>query len=255
MSALSLDGITVTRGRRRVLDEVGAEFAKGRLTVVIGPNGAGKSTLLEVAAGLLAPDSGIVRIGRTDLAAMPRRELAKRRAYLPQSPAVDWPISVERVVALGLTAHLPAFGGLPPIWREPIDAALERYDLLALRERPATELSGGELARVMLARATVSSPEILIVDEPMAGLDPRHALDAGRRLRALADDGCTVIVAIHDLPLALRIADAALAVKDGRVIAQGDADAVFSDEVLSTLYDVEARVVRDGQGASVRFID
>jgi iron complex transport system ATP-binding protein len=106
----------------------------------------------------------------------------------------------------------------------------------------------------MLARAIVGRPELLIVDEPTAGLDPRHALDAGRRLRALADAGCTVIVALHDLDLALLIADEALAVKDGRVVAHGPAADVFTDAVLGALYDVPARVVRDADGASVRFI-
>lgn len=254
MSALSLQAVTVRRGSRTVLDGVDATFAAGRLTAVIGPNGAGKSTLLDVAAGLLAPASGSVRLGDAELATVPRRELAARRAFLPQSPSVDWAISVERVVALGLTAHLPAFGGLPRAWQPKIDAALARYDLTALRDRPATQLSGGELARVMLARATVGEPELLIVDEPTAGLDPRHALDAGQRLRALADAGCTVIVALHDLDLAVRIADEVLSVKDGRVIAHGPAADVFTDAVLGALYDVPARVVRDADGASVRFL-
>lgn len=253
MSALTLSGVSIRRGRRMVLDGVDASFRAGRLTAVIGPNGAGKSTLIAAAAGLLAPDSGIVRLGDTPLRDLSRTALAKRRAYLPQAPRVDWAISVERVVALGLTQHLPAFGGLPRAWQPRIDRALDRHDLLDLRERPATALSGGELARVMLARATVGEPELLLVDEPTAGLDPRHALDAGRRLRALADAGCTVVVALHDLDLALRIADDAVAIKAGRVIATGPAEAIFTDEVLGKLYDLPVRVRRDPDGASVRF--
>lgn len=253
MTALAIAGLTVRRDSRVVLDSVDATFASGRLTVVIGPNGAGKSTLLEVAAGLLAPNVGEMRLGDTLLATLPRRELARRRAYLPQTPAVDWAISVERVVALGLTAHLPVFGGLRAEWRPKIEAALARFDLEALRYRPATQLSGGELARVMLARATVGEPELLLVDEPTAGLDPRHALDAARRLRSLADAGCTVVVALHDLDLALRIADDALALKDGRVVAHGPAAEVFTGHPLSALYDLPVRVARDAEGASVRF--
>ena len=254
MSALTLSGITVRRGRRIVLDGIDVAFAAGRLTVVIGPNGAGKSTLLDVAAGLLVPASGTVRLGDVPLDALARRDLAGRRAYLPQSPRVDWAISVERVVALGLTAQLPAFGGLPAAWQPRIDAALERYDLLPLRDRPATQLSGGELARVMLARATVAEPELLIVDEPTTGLDPRHALDAGRRLRALADMGCTVVVALHDLDLALRIADDVVALKAGRIAAAGAAEDIFTDPVLGDLYDVTVRVGRDAHGGTIRFV-
>lgn len=254
MSDLALTGVTVVRGRRVVLDAVDARFAQGRLTVVVGPNGAGKSTLLAVAAGLMTPAHGTVALGDVALSALTRRRLAVRRAYLPQNPRVDWAISVERVVALGLSAHLPAFGGLPESWRPAIEAALERHDLLPLRDRAATGLSGGELARVMLARATVGAPELLIVDEPTAGLDPRHAFDAARRLRALADGGCTVVIALHDLDIALRIADDALALKDGRVVAHGPAAAVFTDAALSGLYDVPARIVRDAAGATVRFV-
>jgi iron complex transport system ATP-binding protein len=255
MIALSLSDVTVRRRGRTVLDGVNAQFPARRLTTVIGPNGAGKSTLLDVAAGLLKPDRGAVFLGSTKLESLSRSALARRRAYLPQNPRVEWAISVERVVALGLTAHLPAFGGLPASWQPRIDAALERYNLIALRERPATRLSGGELARVMLARATVGEPELLIVDEPTAGLDPRHALDAAKRLRLMADAGQTVIVALHDLDLALRIADDVVAVRDGRVVAQGDAGAIFTDEILSELYDVKARIVRDADSASIRFVE
>ena len=246
---IALDRVSVRRGGRTVLAHVDARFARHRLTAVIGPNGAGKSTLLQVVAGLLAPDNGTVTL---DDAPLPRsRDLARRRAYLPQNPRVDWPISVERVVALGLTAHLPAFGGLAPVWSPRIDDTLARHDLLQLRDRPATHLSGGELARVMLARATVGDPDLLVVDEPTAGLDPRHALDAGRRLRAGADAGRTVIVALHDLDLARRIADDVLALRGGRVAAAGPAAPVLTDAPLTALYDAPARVT----AAGIRFGD
>lgn len=252
MSDLVLAGVTLRRGRRVVLDQASATFVAGRLTAVIGPNGAGKSSLLAVAAGLLRPVTGTVTLGGESLLSLDRQALARRRAYLPQSPAVDWPIAVERVVALGLTPHLPAFGSLPPARRAAVDAAIARHDLTALRHRPATHLSGGELARVMLARATVGEPELLLADEPTAGLDPRHALDAAGRLRSLADRGCTLVVALHDLDLALRIADDVVAVKDGRVVAAGSA-AIVTGDLLGDLYDVPARVVRDETGVAVRF--
>ncbi len=244
---IALAGVTVKRGGRLALDDVDTGFAAGRLTAVIGPNGAGKSTLLEVAAGLLMPEAGTVTL---DGAALPGRvALARVRAYLPQNPRADWPISVERVVALGLTPVLPAFGRVPAALRTSIDAALVAHDLLALRDRPATALSGGELARAMLARATVGDPALLIVDEPTAGLDPRHANAAVAMLRARADAGRTVAMAIHDLDLALRVADDVIALKDGRVHAAGPAAAVLTGAVLATLYDVDVRVA-DG---AIRF--
>lgn len=255
MTALTLEAIMLRRGGRLVLDGVDVAFAAGRLTTVIGPNGAGKSSLLEVAAGLLKPERGDVRLGDTALSALRRQELAQRRAYLPQRVAVDWPISVERVVALGLLPQLPAFGGLPAALLPAIDRALAECDLLALRDRPATDLSGGELARVLLARAIVGDPELLIVDEPTADLDPRHAIDAMRRLRARADAGRTVVMAIHDIDLAFRFADDVVAVREGRILAAGPAPEVMRDRTLSALYDVQVRIVRDEYGPTIRFLD
>ena len=255
MTRLSLSGVTHRRGDRVVLDTVDVSFAPGRLTAVIGPNGAGKSTLLEVAAGLLRPDAGDVRLGDEPIRAIAPRTLAARRAYLPQSPRAEWPVSVERLVALGLSPRLPAFGPLPARWRLAVNGALARFDLAGLRERPATRLSGGELARAMLARAVVGEPELLIVDEPSAGLDPRHGHEAGRQLRALADGGCAVVVALHDLDLVARIADDVVALKDGRLHGSGAADTVLTEATLSTLYDMPVRVRREGAGVSIRFGD
>ena len=134
-------------------------------------------------------------------------------------------------------------------------AALQDYDLQALRHRPATELSGGELSRTMLARAVVGDPDLLLVDEPTAGLDPRHAFDAERRLRERARAGCTVAMAIHDLDLALRFADHVVALKDGRVLAAGSTAEVLDEALLERLYDMPVRLVSGVDGAGVRFLD
>jgi iron complex transport system ATP-binding protein len=237
-----------------VLDGISASFGKGRLTAVIGPNGAGKSTLLACLAGLLAPTTGDVLLDGAPLSALGRRDLARRRAYLPQNARVEWPISVERVVALGLGPALPAFGDLDSATAALVQEALAACDLTALAQRPATTLSGGELARAMLARAIVGDPALLIVDEPTAGLDPRHAIDAMRRLRARADAGRTVIVALHDLDLALRYADDAVALRGGKVLASGPVAEVLSEPVLAELYEVNVRVLRDDDGAAIRYL-
>ena len=254
MSDLVLTDVSVRLGKRTVLSGVSLTLKAGRLTAVIGPNGAGKSTLLNVAAGLQAADRGSVELGGQSLKALGNTALSRRRAYLPQAAGVDWPLSVERVVALGLTPHLPAFGGLSAALIEKINIALTDYDLEALRHRPATELSGGERARAMLARATVGQPELLFVDEPTAGLDPRHAMDAARRLRLLADAGCTVVMAVHDLSLALRFADDVVAIRDGHVIACGPVGDVLTEALLERLYDVKVRLTHDADGPALRFL-
>jgi iron complex transport system ATP-binding protein len=254
MTGIAVRELTVLRERRRVLDAVSASFGEGRLTAVIGPNGAGKSTLLACLAGLLSPASGEVLLGDVPLAAIGRRELARRRAFLPQNARVEWPISVERVVALGLGPALPAFGDLAAAAAARVHEALAACDLVELAARPATSLSSGELARAMLARAIVADPELLIVDEPTAGLDPRHAIDAMRRLRARADAGRTVVLALHDLDLALRLADDAVALRGGRVLASGPVGEVLSEPVLAELYEVKVRIARDEDGAAIRYL-
>src|ERR1700744_2843484 len=118
-------------------------------------NGAGKYTLLSVLAGLLKPDSGAATLGGRPLLDLPRRDLAQRRAYLPQNPRAEWPIAVERLVGLGMAPHAPAFGGLAGGYEPRLPQALEACDLVQHRLQPATTLSGGELARAMLARALI----------------------------------------------------------------------------------------------------
>ena len=249
-----LDGahINVRRGGRLVLDNVSLQAHSGEFVAVIGANGAGKSTLLSVLAGLLQPDSGAVRLDGNALGGLSGRKLAQQRAYLPQNPRCEWPIAVERLVALGLTPALPAFGRLPAGFADRISAALEACDLLQHRFQPATTLSGGELTRAMLARALVGNPDVLIVDEPISGLDPRHALDTAERLRNLAGAGKLVIASIHDLTLAGRYASRILALKDGSVQGDGATGSTLTPQLIRRTFDVQACV--SGSGSSM-FVD
>src|SRR6202453_1036130 len=178
MSRLDAAKIFVRRGERAILEDVSLHAESG--------------------------DFGAVRLDQDSIWDFSPTQLARRRAYLPQNPRCEWPISVERLVALGLTPTLPALGGLPASFGPKITQALQACDLLDHREQPATTLSGGELARAMLARALVADPDVLIVDDPIAGLDPKHALDTARRLQGLAGGGKLVIASLHDLTLAGR---------------------------------------------------
>jgi iron complex transport system ATP-binding protein len=253
VTRLVADGLTVRRGGRAILNEVSLDLAAGALVAVIGANGAGKSTLLSALAGLSKPDAGSVSLDGARLAGLAPRDLARRRAYLPQGPRVDWPISVERLVALGLTPVLPAFGGLPAALADRIAVALADFDLAAHRDQPADTLSGGELARAMLARALVGDPDLVVADEPLTGLDPRHALDSVGRLRALADAGKLVIASMHDLTLTARHATHVAALKDGRLAAFGETGAVLTPRLLQTVFEVEARVTGQGAAALIDF--
>jgi iron complex transport system ATP-binding protein len=254
MSRLAADGLTVRRNGRAIVDGVSFEVEGGAFVALVGPNGAGKSTLLQMLAGLLKPDEGSVALDGTPLARLDRRELARRRAYLPQNPRAEWPIATERLVALGLTPHLPAFGGLPGGWEPRLTDAIEACDLTAQRLQPATTLSGGELARAMLARALIGDPQVLIADEPISGLDPWHALDTVTRLKALAGEGRLVIAALHDMTLAARFATHLMALNAGKLAAFGPTPETLTPGLLRVVFDVEARIAGSGPSAYVDYV-
>jgi iron complex transport system ATP-binding protein len=246
MSVLLADRIGVTRGNRTILRDVSLTAGPGDFIAVIGPNGAGKSTLLAALAGLIAPASGEASLDGIPLVRFSRRDLARRRAYLPQNPVCEWPLSVERLVALGLTAHLPALGPLPTRFDGAIAQALTEHDLSDRKDQSVTTLSGGEFSRAMLARALVSRPDVLIVDEPVTGLDPKHAFAAMARLSAWAAGGRTVIASLHDLTLAARYASRILALKQGHVAGEG----ALTSALIRDVFGVESEV--RGQGANVK---
>jgi iron complex transport system ATP-binding protein len=254
MIRLHAEALCVARGGRHILRDVSVSGQGGEFIAVIGPNGSGKSTLLAALAGLLHPDAGSVRLDEMPLADIPRHELAQRRAYLPQNARCEWPLPVARMVALGLTSTAPRLHVAVADESARIDAVLADCDLAAQRHQPVTTLSGGELARAMLARALVGDPELLIVDEPLAGLDPRHAWDAARRLQKLAvEQGKLVIAALHDLNIALRCATRVWALKEGRLLADGAPAATISAALLRELFDVDACVSGSGARAYVDF--
>lgn len=255
MSALEARGVTVVRAGRPIVDGVSAVLAPGMFVALIGANGAGKSTLLSCLAGLLKPDAGAVTLGERPILGLDRRDLARRRAYLPQSLRAEWPISVERLVALGLTPQLPAFGGLPGGFEPRLTQAIEACELTAHRFQPATTLSGGELARAMLARALIGDPEVLLADEPISGLDPKHRLDTVLRLRRLAvDEGRLVVATLHDLTLALRHATHVMALRDGRLTAFGPVRDTLTPALIAEVFEVRARLTGEGAEALVDYL-
>ncbi len=254
MTHLVAKGLVVRRDGRGILRGVDVDAEGGEFIAVIGANGAGKSTLLAALAGLLRADAGTVQLDATSLADIAPRELAQRRAWLPQNPRAEWPLAVERMVALGLGPRLRGFGEAGPAEQARIEAVLADADLTALRTRAVTTLSGGELARAMLARALVADPAVLIVDEPLAGLDPQHAWDAARRLRALAmEQGRLVIASIHDLNIALRRATRVLALHEGRLVADGPPETTINAALLGELFGMRAEVRGEGSSAYVDF--
>lgn len=239
---LVADGITLGLSGRRVLTGISLAAGTGEVLGVIGPNGAGKSTLLKVLSGVLSPERGHVRLGGRELAAWDRRALGREIAYLPQERVVHWPLGVRAVVALGrLPHHKTAGAGLNADDEQAIDAAIAAMDIAALTSRTIAELSGGERARVLVARALAQATPILLADEPAAGLDPAHALALFDGFQRLARErSVSVIVALHDLSLAARYCDRIVLMKGGGIVADGTPRDVLTPERLRDAYGIEA---------------
>lgn len=244
---LTVDCVSVMLGRRLALDGVDARLRPGRVTAILGPNGAGKSTLLKAAAALLPLSGGTVTLGHDPVGSLDPRARARAIGYLPQDAQVGWNMIAREVVALGRLAHRSAFAAPSPEDRAAITRALEATETQELADRPIGELSGGERARVLLARVLAGSPCWLLADEPLASLDPSHQADLLDRLRAFAGEGRGVAIVLHDLVQAQRAADDALLLDRGRVVAFGPAAEVLTPANLQAVFGVRVIAARDGE--------
>ena len=237
MNTIKVSQLAFSHGTRPVLKDIDLTLQPGTLTAVLGPNGVGKSTLLANMAGLLQPDRGTVELGGADLRRLRSRERAQRIAFLPQTPEIAWPIDVETLVGLG---RIP-YAGIATEG-EDCRAVLRAMDMTATSswaQRLVTELSGGERARVLLARVFAGTSQWILADEPFAGLDPAHQFEAVESLRRFAADGGGVVLTVHDLSLAARVADRVVVLNDGRIVADGTPEEALDPAVLRSVYGVE----------------
>ena len=240
------ESVTIALGGRPVVHEVSLEVASGELLALVGPNGAGKSTLLSALSGERLPDAGRVHIDDRPADALAPLELARIRSVLTQDNTVSFPFRVAEVVEMGRSpwARTPE----AEADEAAIAAALDRADVAHLVERRFTELSGGERARVSLARVLAQDTPVVLLDEPTAALDLRHQEDVLRIARELAAEGRTVVVVLHDLSLAGAYADRVALLEDGRLRALGAPVEVLTEPLVSEVYRLSVEVlVRDGR--------
>ena len=242
MIALELVGATAALGGRTVLDAVSLSVSAGELVAVVGPNGAGKSSAIRALAGLLPLTGGQARLGGVETTGLTARGRAERAAYLPQERRIAWNLPAVEVAALG--APFLAAGDALTRAR----AALDEMEAGHLADRGVAEMSGGERARVLLARALTTDARALLADEPTAGLDPEAQLMVLERLKARARGGQAVLVSLHDLALAARFADRVVVLDAGRVVADGAPMAALTPEVMARAFGLSARWIEGPDG-------
>lgn len=231
---LSAHGLSVANR----LSGVDFTLEPGTITAICGPNGAGKSTLLQAMAGLLTADLGHIELSGSRLGEMRAFERARKIGYLPQAAEIAWDVSVRSLVQLGRMPHGDSRA-------EPVDAALAALDLPALADRRAQSLSGGETARVLLARVLAGQPEWILADEPLAALDLGHQLALISHLRNAAVRGCGVVIVLHDLAHAMNHADRVLVLSEGRLVADAAPAEALSEELIRSVWGVDTSWLGD----------
>ena len=247
---IELRDLMVRFGAVEVVRDVTLDVASDEWVMLIGPNGAGKTTVLRVLGGLL-PFGGTVRVEGRDVREFARRELARLVAFVPQSPLTPHELTVAEYVLLGRTPYLGYLAAEGRRDRQAAGRALDRLELLPFAERRLGSLSGGELQRVVLARALAQEAPILLLDEPTTSLDLGRQQQVLELVDSLRGDGLTVVSTMHDLTLAGQYADRLVLLDRGSVVAEGRADQVLSASNLAAFYGASVRVVSDEQGLFV----
>ncbi len=244
---LTVRDLTLKLGGRPVVQGANLSFERGRVTALLGPNGAGKTSLIRSLVGLLEPANGVVTLGGKALPPMAQR--ARQIGYLPQNGSPAWNITVRELVALGRMPHRGRLSAPTQTDEDAVAAALAATDTGRLADRTVDTLSGGERARASLARVLAGQPDWIIADEPLANLDPPHQRDVLNLLRAIAAQGTGIVVVLHQLNAAARVADDIVLMKDGQIVGNGPSRSTLTPETLSATFGMDFALF-DHEGAT-----
>lgn len=239
-------------GGTKIVQDASLSLKPGELVAILGPNGAGKTSLLRILLGITKATSGSAELNGEDCYSMSPNERARIVSYLPQRRPLAWPFRVHDIVALGRFAHGAALGRLSPVDKAAVVDAIDACKLGELQHRSTDNLSGGELARVHFARAIATKTPLLIADEPVAELDPKHQILVADLIRQFVNDGGGALVVLHEVALAARFADRLIWMKNGRIIAEGSPKASLNSEIMQDVYGVRAHVGIDEHGFDIR---
>lgn len=242
---ISLKSLTKVFGQFTVVENASAEFEKGQVTSIIGPNGAGKSTLLSMASRLVSSDKGEVLIDCKELSDWDSKELAKRLAVLRQANSITMRFTVREMVSFGRFPY--SQGKLNQQDQEVIDKAIEYLDLTEIQHKYLDELSGGQRQLSFIAMVMAQDTDYVFLDEPLNNLDIKHSLQIMKNIRRLAHEmNKAVVVVIHDINFAACYSDIIIALKKGKIVAQGSVEEVIQAEILESIYETPFNIVEVG---------
>ncbi len=251
MSVLEIRQAVVRRGGRTILGPASIAIGSGEMTALIGPNGSGKSTLLRLFAGFWQPDEGEACWMAKTIHSRPRKEIARRIAFVPQDTQIDFAFTVSEILAMGRYAHRGRSTPQRPADHAAINLPPHIATSRILLNRAINTLSGGERQRVLIARSLVAEPEFILLDEPTANLDMQHALDVLELCQALSHKGKTIIVATHDFNLVTRYVSRLILLQAGLLIAEGPREDVLVPKMIEEVFHVEAEMIPSRSGYPV----
>ncbi len=244
MDKIELQQLNFAYNGSRVIKNINHRFESGKLISIVGPNGSGKSTLLKCMGRILKPKDGKIILDDQNISDFYADDLACKIAYVPQSEGSTFPATVFDTVLTGRKPHIQWSPKKKDL--EITSGMIEKLDLADISLRSINNLSGGQRQRVFIARALAQEPEILLLDEPTANLDLKHQLEVLKVLKELSNQGITVIIAIHDLNLALQYSDQFVLLKRGEIFANGGKE-IISNENIERLYDIKVKIIEDDQ--------
>lgn len=242
---LETRALSMAYGERSIIEGLNLRLPAGQVTAIVGPNGCGKSTLLAGLARLQKPSGGAVLLDGKAIGSLPTREVARRLALLPQDASAPEGLTVAELIRFGRQPHQGLFQQWSENDQRIIESALRAADLVELAERPLESMSGGQRQRAWIAMAIAQDTPLLLLDEPTSALDLGHQIEVFELIRQLAEAGKTIVMVVHDLSSACRYADHLVAMKDGRLLAEGAPSQVVTAGLVEALYGVRCTLMSD----------